>query len=283
MNASRRSFLAAVAGGLAAAGASANPPEDNGVKRYVRFKKDGSVGHGELVEETIHVIGGDLFGSRERTGETTALDEVKLLYPVEPVTVLALARNYVSHVDEDQEVPERPEGFFKPRTSLQHPGDPIIIPAGARNVHYEAEFVIVIGKKAKDVSEEDAADAILGYTCGNDVSERDWQDNDVQWWRAKGSDTFGPMGPVVAVGLDYEKSKIQLRLNGEVRQEQMLSDLVHKPAQAVSFISRYVTLHPGDVIFTGTPGKTGRMKPGDVAEVEVDGIGILRNPVKAAS
>lgn len=177
--------------------------------------------------------------------------------------------------------------FYKPITCLQNPEDPIVMPPGAQDVHYEAEFVIVIGKKAKNVPLEQAADYILGYTCGNDVSERNWQggsidgpeNQDLQWWRAKGSETFGPMGPAIAVGLDYEKSKIQSRLNGEVRQEQMLSDLVHKPPEVVSFVSRYVTLLPGDVIFTGTPGETKPMAVGDVVEIEIDGIGVLRNKV----
>jgi 2-keto-4-pentenoate hydratase/2-oxohepta-3-ene-1,7-dioic acid hydratase in catechol pathway len=149
--------------------------------------------------------------------------------------------------------------------------------------------VIVISKRAKNVPTEQANDYILGYTCGNDVSERNWQNGsidgpehkDLQWWRAKGSETFGPVGPCVAAGLDYEKSKIQLRLNGQVKQDAMLSDLIHKPPETVSFISRYVTLEPGDMIFTGTSGTTSRMNPGDVVEVEIDGIGILRNRIAA--
>jgi len=137
----------------------------------------------------------------------------------------------------------------------------------------------VIGRKTKGVSAEEAASRILGYTCGNDVSERDWQKGDLQWWRAKGSDTFGPLGPAIAVGLDYKASRLQTRVNGEVRQSQFLSDLLFDPATVVSHASRHVTLLPGDVIYTGTPGSTSALKPGDIVEVEIDGIGILKNRV----
>jgi 2-keto-4-pentenoate hydratase/2-oxohepta-3-ene-1,7-dioic acid hydratase in catechol pathway len=169
--------------------------------------------------------------------------------------------------------------FFKPLTSLQNPDGEIAIPPGAKNVHYEGELVIVIGKRAQRVAAEKANDYIFGYTCGNDVSERDWQRGDLQWWRAKGSDTFGPLGPAIAVGLDYKKSRLQTRVNGEAKQSQLLSDLLFDAAAVVSFASQYVTLERGDVIYTGTPGATSAMKPGDVVEVEIDGIGILRNRV----
>jgi 2-keto-4-pentenoate hydratase/2-oxohepta-3-ene-1,7-dioic acid hydratase in catechol pathway len=290
MQSSRRVFLTAVAGGVATFGCGSTEPEAGGAKRYVRYDQGGTVAFGELRGETIHELNGDLFGSRELSGKTVPMSSVKLLYPIQPKTVFALAGNYRSHIGNNP-VPEHPEPFYKPITCLQHPGDPIILPADSRDVHYECEFVIVIGREARRVSVADAPNYILGYTAGNDVSERNWQNGsldgpenkDLQWWRGKGSDTFGPMGPTIAVGLDYAKSKIQTRLNGEVKQEQVLSDLIHGPAETVSFISQAVTLLPGDVIFTGTPGSTSAMKPGDVVEVEIDGIGILRNPVVAAS
>ena len=254
------------------------------VTHYVRFERNGSTSFGELEGETIHVISGDLFGARERTGESVALADVKLRYPIEPPKVLCVGRNYASHVG-DSPTPVRPEIFYKPPTALQDPGGDIVLPPDSKDVHFEAELVIVIGKEARRVSEEDAADYILGYTCGNDVSERNWQGGsqgdkaDVQWWRAKGSDTFGPFGPSIAVGVDVPNSRIQLRLNGEVKQTQMLSDLIFGPEKIVSFVSQYVTLYQGDIIFTGTPGTTSAMKDGDVVEVEIDGIGVLRNNV----
>ncbi len=256
------------------------------ITRYVRFERNGAVAFGELEGETIHPISGDLFGARERSGDTVALADVKLRYPVEPPKILCVGRNYASHIG-DRPTPVRPEMFYKPPTALQDPGGDIVLPPDSKDVHYEAELVIVMAKEARNVSEDDAADYILGYTCGNDVSDRNWQGGsqgdkqDVQWWRAKGSDTFGPFGPAVAVGLDVLKSRIQLRLNGEVKQTQILSDLIFKPAQIVSFVSRYVTLFQGDIIFTGTPGTTSAMKAGDVVEVEIDGIGVLKNNVVA--
>ena len=249
------------------------------VKHYVRYRQGESRGFGELEGDTISPIEGSVLGSRKRMGDKIALADVKLLYPVRSPKVFAVGLNYKSHLGSTKP-PEKPEIFYKPTTSLQNPGDPIIIPPGSKNMHYEAEFVIVIGKAAKAVSESQAADHILGYTCGNDVSERDWQQDDLQWWRAKGCDTFGPMGPSIAVGLDYMESEISLRLNGETKQKQKVSDLLFGPEQIVSFISKHVRLAPGDSIFTGTPGSTSAMKHGDVCEVEVTGVGVLQNRVR---
>jgi len=142
-------------------------------------------------------------------------------------------------------------------------------------------MVIVIGKRASKVSVEKAGDYVLGVTCGNDVSARDWQKGDVQWWRAKGTDTFGPCGPFVATGINYDDLLLVTRVNGEVRQKQRTKDLIHGVAAIVSFASMHVTLEPGDLIYTGTPGKTQEIRPGDVVEVEIEGVGTLRNPVKA--
>ncbi|MDP7134523.1 MAG: fumarylacetoacetate hydrolase family protein, partial [Planctomycetota bacterium] len=160
----------------------------------------------------------------------------------------------------------------------------IIIPKDAtEEVHFEAEMVVVIGKRARKVSKENALDYVLGVTCGNDVSERYWQNDeenkDVQWWRAKGSDTFGPCGPFIVSGLNYDDLLLTLRLNGEVKQEERTSQMIHDVATQVSFISKHVTLLPGDLIFTGTSGKTSALHPRDVVEVELQGVGILRNRV----
>ncbi len=251
----------------------------SGPTLYVRYRQDNKVGFGELEGDTIYPLEGSVLDTRKRAGSRIDLGDVKLLYPVRSPKVFAVGLNYKSHLD-GRPAPERPEIFYKPTTSLQHPEAPILIPPGAKNVHYEAEFVIVVGKGGKGISESQAADHILGYTCGNDVSERDWQGGDLQWWRAKGSDTFGPMGPAIAVGLDYMESEISLRLNGDTKQHQKVSDLLFRPERIVSFISRHVRLTPGDTIFTGTPGSTSAMKSGDVCEVEVTGIGVLRNTVR---
>jgi 2-keto-4-pentenoate hydratase/2-oxohepta-3-ene-1,7-dioic acid hydratase in catechol pathway len=176
-----------------------------------------------------------------------------------------------------------PQIFFKSPSCLIATGDPIVIPPGTNEVHYEAELVIVIGKQTKNVSVDEAADHILGVTCGNDVSARDWQKGDVQWWRAKGSDTFGPVGPFIVSGLNYDDLRLQLRLNGQIRQDERTSQLIQNIPAIVSFISQHITLNPGDLIYTGTPGRTGPIKPGDRVEVELEGVGVLANPVAAAN
>jgi 2-keto-4-pentenoate hydratase/2-oxohepta-3-ene-1,7-dioic acid hydratase in catechol pathway len=274
MEISRREFCS----GLAAAGIALPKNAQDKVVRYLRYEYRGKIAYGALDGDTIREIRGDLFGSRTPTGAKLKLADVKPLWPCEPTKVLAVGLNYKSHIG-NQKAPEKPELFFKPLTSLQNPSGDIVIPPGAKNVHYEGEMVIVIGKKAQRVSAELAPEYIFGYTCGNDVSERDWQRGDLQWWRAKGADTFGPLGPVIATGLDYKKSRLQTRVNGEVKQSQLLSDLIFDAAAIVSFASQYVTLERGDVIYTGTPGATSAMKPGDLVEVEIDGIGILKNKV----
>jgi len=281
MRTTRRTWLAGLAAGAVSFGQSGSK-----VTRYVRYEHQGRTAFGVLDGENIREIDGDLFGSRKENGETAKLSAVKLRYPIEPAKVLAVGLNYKSHVG-NSPIPTNPEIFYKPITALQDPGGPIVIPPDSKDLHYEAEFVIVMGKRARKVTVAEAPGFILGYTCGNDVSERNWQNGsidkkpDLQWWRGKGADTFAPLGPCIAVGLDYGKSRIKLRLNGEVRQDQVVSDLIFGPPEIVSFISRYVTLEAGDVIYTGTPGKTAAMKAGDVVEVEIDGIGVLKNPVVA--
>jgi 2-keto-4-pentenoate hydratase/2-oxohepta-3-ene-1,7-dioic acid hydratase in catechol pathway len=250
------------------------------VRRYVRYEYRGAISYGILDGAGISPIKGDLFAGATQTETRIDLKEVRLLWPCEPSKILAVGLNYKSHL-RDRPAPARPELFWKPPTSLLEPEGRIIIPEGAANVHYEGELVVVIGRKTKGASVEEAARGIFGYTCGNDVSERDWQKGDLQWWRAKGSDTFGPLGPAIAVDLDYKVSRLQTRVNGEVKQSQFLSDLLFDPATIVSHASRHVTLLPGDVIYTGTPGSTSALKPGDTVEVEIDGIGILRNTVAA--
>jgi len=248
------------------------------VRRYVRYEHQGVISYGILEGAGIRPVRGNLFEGGSETGVKIELKEVRLLWPCEPSKILAVGLNYKSHL-RDRPAPAKPELFWKPPTSLLEPEGRIIIPEKAGNVHYEGELVVVIGRRTKGVSAEEAVSCIFGYTCGNDVSERDWQKGDLQWWRAKGSDTFGPLGPAIAVGLDYKASRLQTRVNGEVKQSQFLSDLLFDPATIVSHASQHVTLLPGDVIYTGTPGSTSALKPGDIVEVEIDGIGILKNMV----
>jgi 2-keto-4-pentenoate hydratase/2-oxohepta-3-ene-1,7-dioic acid hydratase in catechol pathway len=253
------------------------------IRKYVRFQKAQTVAYGLLEGQRVRQIDGTPFGAWKQTQKTFALSEVRLLVPTQPSKVLAVARNYQSHLGPATDIaaPKHPELFYKPPSCLAAYGENIVIPPGTTNVHFEGEMVVVIGRRAKNVPPSRAADYVLGVTCGNDVSARDWQQNDIQWWRAKGSDTFGPCGPVIVSGLNHDDLLLQLRVNGQVRQQQRTRDLLQGVANLVSFASRHITLEPGDLIFTGTPGQTSVLKPGDVVEVELEGVGVLRNTVVA--
>jgi 2-keto-4-pentenoate hydratase/2-oxohepta-3-ene-1,7-dioic acid hydratase in catechol pathway len=251
------------------------------VPNFIRYRAHGSASHGILEGDTIRQVRGDIFDVHEESGISIKLSEAELLYPCEPTKIMAVGLNYKSHLG-GRPQPAAPEIFYKPVSALQNPGGPIVIPRDAVDVHYEGELVVVIGKRASKVSKEEAKSAIFGVTCGNDVSDRNWQHGqgkDLQWWRAKGSDTFAPFGPVIASGTDYSNLLLQTRLNGEVVQKQFTSDLIFDCPAIVSWISTWVTLMPGDIIYTGTPGSTRKMSPGDTLEVEIEGIGTLRNPV----
>lgn len=258
----------------------ADRPADGKLTRYAHFRAGSHEAYGIVEGEIIHEIQGDLLGTRQKTGRTYPLATVKLLAPTRPTKVLAMAGNYVSHLS-TQPKPNNPEMFFKVPSCLIGPGDAVVLPGGSKEVHLEGELVIVIGRRARNVSEVDALKYVLGVTCGNDISARDWQTNDRQWWRAKGSDTFGPCGPFVVSGINHDDLLLTSRVNGQVTQQQRTSDMVFNCSQIVSFASCHITLEPGDLIFTGTMGKTPAIKPGDVLEVEIEHVGVLRNPVVA--
>lgn len=254
------------------------------MQRFVRFATSGRTAYGLLEGDQIAELKGGLFDPPETTGKSRALKDTCLLAPCEPPKVLAVGLNYKSHVG-DRKMPTYPEIFYKPVSSLQSQGGPIVIPSDAIDLHYEGELVVVIGKTVHKASRAEAADAVFGVTCGNDVSDRNWQrgaGKDLQWWRAKGCDTFGPLGPCIVTGANYGDLAICTRLNGEVVQSQRTSDLIFDVPEVIRFISQYVTLVQGDIIYTGTPGDTKAMKPGDVVEVEIEDIGVLRNPLVAA-
>ena len=256
-------------------------PTNGEITKFVRFQAGDQTHYGIIEEDQIRKISGDLFGKWKKTDTLFDSDSVKILVPTEARKVLALAGNYRDHLGDDP-IPTQPEPFFKLHTCLIADGEKIVQPSDHEQVHYEAEVVIVIGKKAKNVTEADALKYVLGITCGNDISARYWQSNDRQWWRAKGSDTFGPCGPYIVAGLNYDNLDMELRVNGEVRQKTNTKNMIFNIAQTVSFISRYVTLEPGDLIFSGTPGKTKPMKNGDVVEVEIEGVGVLTNQLVGA-
>lgn len=278
----RRLIVAFAALALMADLAAGPRDGDTKVMHFLRFEADGEIAHGLLEGDRVRAIEGDLFGEWRRTDRVHPLSGVKILVPTTPSKVIALAGNYRDHLG-DREPPAHPEPFFKPPSCLVPHESAVVQPADTEKVHYEAEVVVVIGKRARNVSVESAPDHVFGITCGNDISARVWQEGDVQWWRAKGSDTFGPCGPYIATGLDHQNLRLELRVNGEVRQKTSTKNMIHSIAEAVSFISRHMTLEPGDLIYTGTPGKTQGMDIGDEVEVEVEGVGVLRNRVVAAS
>jgi 2-keto-4-pentenoate hydratase/2-oxohepta-3-ene-1,7-dioic acid hydratase in catechol pathway len=252
--------------------------------RFARFRYGRRQGYALVEGELLRPIVGSPFGRWRSAEETVPLSRVRLLAPVRPSKILAVALNYRSHLGQfDQSsAPANPELFLKPPSALIGPAEAIVLPPTAGRVDYEGELVAVIGRRARDLAPDDALAHVLGYTCGNDVSARDWQRGDLQWWRAKGCDTFAPVGPWIATGLDPTNLELQTRVNGEVVQSINTSLLIYDVARLVSFASQMMTLEPGDLLFTGTPGTTAPLKAGDVVEVDIGGIGVLRNQVEAA-
>ena len=256
------------------------------ITSYVRYAHNDSIAYGILDGDQIRELDEAPWHGGAPIGAVAPADAVVLLAPAEPSKVIAVGYNYISHREdmaheESRPIPEHPPLFLKLPTSLTGPQTDIVYPADATNLHYEGELVIVVGKKASKISADEAHEYIFGVTAGNDVSERNWQANDLQWLRAKASDTFGPLGPSIVTGLDYLDLRVQTRLNGETMQNQSSRDHIHDVHAILSFVSQYVTLLPGDIIYTGTPGATSAMKPGDVVEIEVEGVGILKNRVVA--
>jgi len=254
------------------------------VTKYIRYSTAGKTSYGILEGEDIRELYGSIFAGAKPNARTLKLSDVRVLAPCEPPKVIAVGRNYKSHIaDRNIDPPKEPGLFWKPSSCIVGTGENIVLPEGANNVHYEAELVVVIGKQGKNIAAAEAQKHIFGVTAGNDVSERDWQKNDLQWFRAKGSDTFGGLGPYIVQGLNYNDLLVESRLNGEVRQSQRTKDLIFPVDEVISYVSRYVTLLPGDVIYTGTPGNTKAMTPGDLIEIEVEGVGVLRNRITRAT
>ncbi len=251
--------------------------------KIVRFDQEGRSGYGILDGEKIQPIWENPFAGITATGEVLALADVTLLAPCEPSKIVALGLNYRDHAAEfGHPVPDEPLIFLKPSTAVIGPDAAIIYPRMSRRVDYEAELVVVMGKTAHRVPEDQALEYVLGYTCMNDVTARDLQKKDGQFTRAKGFDTFAAMGPWIetAVG-DPDNVTVEAYLNGERRQHGNTNNMVFGVRRLISFISEVMTLLPGDVISTGTPSGIGPMRPGDVVEVRVEGIGTLRNRVLA--
>ena len=254
--------------------------------KIVRYRADGIINFGIMEEDgTIRELVGSPFDSLNPSGSVTQLSDVHLLAPVEAPRIIGVGLNYAEHAREiGKELPTKPMLFMKPSTTAIGPDETIIYPRQGKNVHYEAELAVVIGSPARRVSEAKALDYVLGYTCGNDVSERTIQFAEMEMGAmliGKGFDTFCPLGPCITTDLDPGNLQVQARLNGQVKQNERTSDLIFSVAELISYISAAFTMLPGDVIMTGTPSGVGPFVPGDVVEIEVEGIGTLRNPVVA--
>jgi 2-keto-4-pentenoate hydratase/2-oxohepta-3-ene-1,7-dioic acid hydratase in catechol pathway len=251
--------------------------------KFLRFEThDKKARYGTPANGKISEIEGDVFGKFRITEHTFDPGEVRLLPPVTPTKIVAVGLNYKDHaIEMGRELPEEPRLFIKPGTSLIAHGDKILYPKHmSSHVDYEGELALVIGKEAKHVEEGEALEYVLGYTCLNDVTARDLQAKDIQFTRAKGFDTFAPVGPVVETELDPGDLEISTYLNGERKQHSSTGNLLFSVPRLVSFISKVMTLLPGDIVSTGTPAGVGPMKSGDKIEVEIEGIGVLTNYVE---
>jgi 2-keto-4-pentenoate hydratase/2-oxohepta-3-ene-1,7-dioic acid hydratase in catechol pathway len=236
----------------------------------------------ELGSNEVRLLRGTFFEDPLPTGEVVPLDDVHLLAPVLPSKLVCVGKNYAAHAAEfGMDVPEEPLLFLKPSTAVIGPGDPIGLLPISQRIDYEGELAVVIGRIARDVRAEDAAKFILGYTCANDVTLRDLQKPDDQWTRAKGFDGSAPLGPWIETDLDPNDTIVRTRLNGEIRQQASTADLVFGVATLIEYVTTFMTLLPGDVLLTGTPEGVGKLSDGDVVEVEVEGIGVLRNEVRS--
>ncbi len=247
---------------------------------FARYLAHGEVAYGVVEGDTVRQITTTPFEKYEVTDHTHPVSGVKLLAPCEPAKIVAVGLNYRSHLGEREPLKD-PLIFLKTSSSLIGPEDTIIIPKEFKGrVDEEGELVAIIKDRCKNVSVEDALDHVLGYTCGNDVSAREWQRGDGQWWRAKSSDTFSPAGPYIVTGLDPDNLRLRARVNGTEVQSESTQLFLFNLQTVISHVTKAMTLEPGDMIFTGTPGKPRQLKDGDVCEIEIEGIGVLRNPVK---
>ena len=258
--------------------------------RWIRFSQQGKTAYGLVEGDRIVEVAGSPFSGYERTQRTHALTAVKIEVPVIPPTFFCVGLNYAEHVREAAaklgiaaDLPKQPDVGYRAVNALIAHGEPVVIPPDAKKVQYEGELAVVIGRRTKHVSEAEALSCVLGYTIGNDVSERTWQKSDRTLWRAKNTDTFKPMGPWIETEVDLEALETRVRVNGRETTRFRTNAMLFGVATYISTISRYVTLHPGDVIWMGTDGTSPDLKAGDTVEVEITGIGTLRNPFVAGT
>lgn len=248
--------------------------------RICRFiDPDGNISYGKIEGNFVKIIP-DPFGNTESKEGIYSLESIKLVPPVMPGKILCIGLNYRDHIKETgHEIPVMPVVFMKPSTTVIGPDDEIVYPSISKKVDYEAELAVVIGRRCRNIEETEANDFIFGYTCANDVSARDYQPHNGQWTIGKGFDTFLPLGPFIVDDFNPTSASIQCVLNGKIVQSSNINQLIFSPAYLVSFLSKVMTLNPGDVIITGTPEGIGELKRGDSVEVVIEGIGTLKNHV----
>ncbi len=248
--------------------------------RVCRVSVDDELYFGVIENDAVALLTGHPFGDFAPEGRVLRLDDVRLVAPVLPSKIIAVGKNYAAHAREmGSEVPAAPLIFLKPSTSVIGPGEPISLPWQSEHVEHEAELAVVIGRLCRDVPEERVPEVVFGYTCANDVTARDLQASDGQWTRAKGFDTFCPLGPWIETDLELDDLAVECTVNGQVRQSGTTAEMVRDVAELVSWISSVMTLLPGDVILTGTPAGVGPIAAGDEVSVSIAGIGTLTNPV----
>jgi 2-keto-4-pentenoate hydratase/2-oxohepta-3-ene-1,7-dioic acid hydratase in catechol pathway len=251
--------------------------------RFVRYQYQSVTPQwGWLYEDRIGLLEGDLFGEYRRREAEIPLEMVRLMAPVLPQKIICLGRNYAEHAREQgADLPETPLIFLKPPSAIIGPHEPIVLPPQSQQVEHEAELAVIMGRRGRWISPTQAWDYVLGYTIANDVTARDLQRRDGQWTRGKGFDTFCPLGPWIETEFDPADALITCRVNGEVRQMATTRDLLFDIPQLIAFISSVMTLEPGDVILTGTPAGVSALQAGDSVSIEIEGLGELRNPVRA--
>jgi 2-keto-4-pentenoate hydratase/2-oxohepta-3-ene-1,7-dioic acid hydratase in catechol pathway len=250
--------------------------------RIIRYEHNHYSDYGLLEGDVVFSIEGDVFREFNRGARRGLLNEVRLLAPCQPSKIIAVGLNYAAHAAETRsDLPAEPLIFLKPPTAVIGINEPIIYPAMSKRVDHEGELAVVIGRTARYVDEADALSYVLGYTCANDVTARDLQKKDRQWTRSKSFDTFCPLGPWIETDLDPSNVTVKTRVNEMIRQSSHTSDLIFSVPKLISFISQVMTLLPGDVVLTGTPSGIGPVRPGDIIEVEIEGIGVLQNPVES--
>lgn len=252
--------------------------------RIVRYSSPSGARYGIVERDTVYELTGDLFGSFSRGAEVGPLADARLLTPVEPATIICVGNNYDELLAlKGLKRPEHPNVFIKAVNSLAGPGDDLIRPKGIERFEFEGELTLVIKKTASRMKAANWRDYVLGFTVGNDMSARDWQQKDTQWWRAKSADTFCPVGPWIETEVaDPENLRLRTLVNGEVKQDSSTSDLTFKLGEVLEIVTSSITLQPGDIVLTGTPPGFVPLVDGDVVEVEVEGVGALRNTVRDA-